>query len=191
MMEDFALDQLTMLDTTYEENTLLDDLKDVIQQMLSTIQDEVKKVILAALLLVISAPTTPAYADVDTVMEYCITQESTYDTYMDRLERMRSLDDNWDGEGAMATSCVAIDNATALVNRLPFAVLEVGLKLYPTELGAVGFKLKTASGLVRGEVGIDNMSYFVRLGKTTTHHSFEQWNDDNISVLVSSLSNLV
>lgn len=190
-MEDFALDQLTMLDTICEENALLDDLKDVIQQMLSTIQDEVKKVILASLLLAISAPTIPVYSSVDTVMEYCIVQESVSDTYMDLLERMKTLNNDWDGEGAKATNHVAIDNAKVLVNSLPLTVLEAKFKLYPTELGAVGFKLKSESGLIRGEVGIDNMSYFVRKDKTTIRHSFEQWNYDNMIVLVTYLSDLV
>lgn len=145
---------------------------------------------------IVSCAPSPIMATTITpnTVEECnsILRSSSQDKYIRILERMLHLEDDWDYEGACAINPIAVDNSKELVNMLPVSVLNTNLKLFPTELGAVAFKLKTNIGLIRGEVGIDNVSYFVRKDKQNPeHHSFEPWDLEHIQILVSSFKSIV
>jgi len=112
--------------------------------------------------------------------------------YIDKLNELSQYDEDWDDEGAPKINSIAIENAKILVGLLSDMVLSRDLKLFPTETGAVSFKLATDKGMLRLELGDGIMSYFLRLtGQETVYHSFEVWNSANIENLVSSFNCLV
>ncbi|MCQ2251183.1 MAG: hypothetical protein MJZ66_08745 [Bacteroidales bacterium] len=112
--------------------------------------------------------------------------------FLSKIEEMESLEEDWNDEGAPAINAIAIENARYLVNHLSNPVLESNLKLFPTETGAVSFKLANNKGTLRLELGDGLMSYYVSLSdKEAEHHSFEAWNTENIHTLIESFNKLV
>lgn len=107
------------------------------------------------------------------------------------LTAMASLEDNWDEEGACRTNHMAIMNTDRIVSALDKKVSS-GIRLFPTPLGAVMIKLETEKGRLKGEIGDELFSYFVKCpNENTEHHSFEELNPQNIELLRLNLSRLI
>lgn len=112
--------------------------------------------------------------------------------FLSRIDELESLEEDWNDDGAPAINAIAIENARYLVKHLSNSVLELDLKLFPTETGAVSFKLSNNKGTLRLELGDGLMSYYIRLSdKEAEHHSFEAWNTENIHTLIESFNKLV
>jgi hypothetical protein len=86
---------------------------------------------------------------------------------------------------------MAILNANRIVSSLEKTVAK-GVRLYPTPLGAVMLKLETQKGRLKGEIGDQLISYFVkRPNMAPEHHSFEEINTNNLDLLKSNLTSLI
>ena len=107
------------------------------------------------------------------------------------LREIRSLKDNWDGDGASHIDRVAIRNTNQLLTSINDTIA-CRIRLYPTPMGAVLIKLETKNGRLKCEVGGELMSYFVkRDGQATEHHSFEAIDENNISTLKQNMQSLL
>ena len=107
------------------------------------------------------------------------------------IDAISALIDNWDEEGARRIDRMAILNANRIVSSLEKTVAK-GVRLYPTPLGAVMLKLETQKGRLKGEIGDQLISYFVkRPNMTPEHHSFEEINSNNLDLLKSNLTSLI
>lgn len=107
------------------------------------------------------------------------------------IEKMADLQENWDEEGAHRINSRAISNAYRLFSGLDKSVSE-NVRLFPTPLGAVMIKLDTEKGRLKGEIGDQLMSYFVkRPSMRTEHHSFEEMNSENVNMLKANLTSLI
>ena len=94
------------------------------------------------------------------------------DRWQKDLDEISALTDNWDEEGASRIDRTAILNASRVVSSLEKTVAK-GIRLYPTPLGAVMLKLETDKGRLKGEIGDQLMSYFVkRSNMAPEYHSF-------------------
>lgn len=106
------------------------------------------------------------------------------------LKSIKALDDNWDEEGAPKISRAAIRNTQKLMDAIEGDTAAL-MRLYPTRLGAIMVKLETVKGRIKGEMGDNEMSYFVkRPGFTTEHHSFEAVNKENLRSLMHSIESI-
>ena len=107
------------------------------------------------------------------------------------IDAISALIDNWDEEGARRVDRMAIVNANRIVSSLEKPVAK-GIRLYPTPLGAVMLKLETQKGRLKGEIGDQLISYFVkRPNMAPEYHSFEEINTNNLDLLKSNLSSLI
>ena len=107
------------------------------------------------------------------------------------LRGIRSLKDNWDGDGASHIDRTAIRHTSQLLTSLN-GIIASRIRLYPTPMGAVLMKLETKNGRLKCEVGSELMSYFVkRDGKATEHHSFETIDETNITTLKQNMQSLL
>ena len=107
------------------------------------------------------------------------------------IDAISALIDNWDEEGARRIDRMAILNTNRIVSSLEKTVAK-GVRLYPTPLGAVMLKLETQKGRLKGEIGEQLISYFVkRPNMVPEHHSFEEINTNNIDLLKSNLTSLI
>ena len=107
------------------------------------------------------------------------------------IDAISALTDNWDEEGARRIDRMAILNANRIVSSLEKNVAK-GVRLYPTPLGAVMLKLETQKGRLKGEVGDQLISYFLkRPNMAPEHHSFEEINSNNLDLLKSNLTSLI
>lgn len=113
------------------------------------------------------------------------------DRWQKDLDEISALTDNWDEEGASRIDRTAILNASRVVSSLEKTVAK-GIRLYPTPLGAVMLKLETDKGRLKGEIGDQLMSYFVkRSNMAPEYHSFEEVNPNNFDLLKSNLTSLI
>ena len=107
------------------------------------------------------------------------------------LKSIRSLKAGWDEEGAPRINRDAIAHANQFLASLNSANA-VGIRLFPTHLGAVMLKLETQKGRIKCEFGDSQMSWFVkREGLATEHHSFEDINSDSWAMLASNIESIV
>ena len=113
------------------------------------------------------------------------------DRWQKDLDEISALTDNWDEEGANRIDRTAILNASRIVSSLEKTVAK-GIRFYPTPLGAVMLKLETDKGRLKGEIGDQLMSYFVkRPSMAPEYHSFEEVNPNNFDLLRSNLASLL
>lgn len=187
------------------EITQAEDLKDPISEMLDAIKEQLihlvevtrekaKKALLVIMLSCTMSPVLAVPVRMDSVVDCTeIVAASSTQKYLDKLDEIALLEDDWDGEGAKSVNEKAIDNVRHLIDNMPQSILFANLKLFPSELGAVSMKLESSKGKLRAEIGDSIFSYYVRRTgiKNAEHHSFEEWNDSSIANLVSSLSGLV
>ena len=107
------------------------------------------------------------------------------------LKGIVSLKDGWDGEGSLRINKTAIAHVRKFAAALNNSVSNL-IRLYPTNLGAVMLKLETEKGRIKCEIGDTQMSYFLkRPGFETEYHSFEDINEETLSVLKHNLDNLL
>lgn len=107
------------------------------------------------------------------------------------LKEIKALKANWDEEGAPAINKAAIRNAQKLMGMISSEAASQ-MRLMPTRLGAVMIKLETQKGRIKGEVGDNEMSYFVkRQGIPTEHYSFEPMNKERLATLVQNLESIL
>lgn len=113
------------------------------------------------------------------------------DKWQKDLDEISVLTDNWDEEGASRIDRTAILNASRIVSSLDKNVAKE-IRLYPTPLGAVMLKLETDKGRLKGEIGDQLISYFVkRPSMSPEYHSFEEITSNNIDLLKSNLASLI
>lgn len=108
---------------------------------------------------------------------------------MSQIATLSSYEEDWDGYGAAAVNSKAIRNCRQLFHGFtcndPLA-----LELMPSHHGAVIIKYKVGDVTLRGELGPDTISYYVRRkGKQTEYHNDETWNKDTISTLRKAIAN--
>ena len=194
MDADITIEIIQTEDLKDSISEMLDAIKEQLIHLAEIIQDKTKKGLLIIMLTFTLSPVQAMPISMDS-LEDCteIVVANVAGKYYDKLEKLSTLEDDWDGEGAKAVNKQAIENVRHLIEMLPQSVLLADFRLFPSELGAVSIKLKTDKGAVRSEIGDSVFSYYVRRNDTkkTEHHSFEDWSESNISMFVSSLSNLV
>lgn len=131
------------------------------------------------------------------IVQRIVSQEGVFvvqdmrENWQKDIDAISALMDNWDEEGARRINRMAILNANRIVSSLEKPVSK-GIRLYPTPLGAVMLKLETQKGRLKGEIGDQLISYFVkRPNMATEHHSFEEINTNNLDFLKSNLTSLI
>lgn len=100
-----------------------------------------------------------------------------------QLEALESYETDWDGYGASTVSLVAIDNSRALLQGIECSD-PLAMEIMPSHSGAVIFKYRFGNTVIRGEIGTDSVSFYVRRkGQPTEYHNDETWNKDTIHTL--------
>lgn len=194
-MEDQLILNLIEPDLSEEENSLhvWESFKEMLLWLCT--QLESKESLIALLMLFPEAPLTADIATFNQPQECnleCLMSSFHQNSYVDKLESFKSLEEDWDDEGAAAVNATAVDHCLYLVHQLPQEVLNAQLEWFPTELGAISLRLVTAQGKLRAEIGDTHFSYFMKpTGKESERHSYEPWDEDHIHTLVHSLLSLV
>lgn len=100
-----------------------------------------------------------------------------------QLEALKSYDTDWDGYGASPVSVSAIQNCRVLLQGIDCSD-PLAMEIMPSHSGAVIFKYRFGNTVIRGEIGNDSVSFYVRRnGQPTEYHNDEPWNEDTIYVL--------
>lgn len=110
-------------------------------------------------------------------------RKMSYGGINSQLEALESYDTDWDGYGASSVSVAAIENTRVLMQGIecndPLA-----MEIMPSHNGAVIFKYRFGNTVIRGEIGQDSVSFYVRRkGQPTEYHNDEPWNEETIHTL--------
>lgn len=100
-----------------------------------------------------------------------------------QLEALKSYNSDWDGYGASSVSPIAIVNSRALLQGIECSA-PLAMEVMPSHSGAVIFRYRFGSTVIRGEIGPDSVSYYIRRkGRPTEYHNNEPWNKETIHAL--------
>lgn len=103
-----------------------------------------------------------------------------YDGINSQLEGLRSYDADWDGYGASSVSIPAIQNSRALMQGIECSD-PLAMEVMPSHSGAIIFKYSFGGTVIRGEIGPESVSFYIRRkGLPTEYHNDEPWNADTI-----------
>lgn len=111
------------------------------------------------------------------------TKTMAYDGIRSQLEALKSYNSDWDGYGASSVSPIAIENSRVLLQGI-LCSDPLAMQIMPSHSGAVIFKYSFGNTIIRGEIGVDSVSFYVRRkGQPTEYYNDEPWNMDTIHVL--------
>lgn len=97
-----------------------------------------------------------------------------------QLEALKSYGNDWDGYGASSVLVAAIENSRTLMQGIECSD-PLAMEIMPSHSGAVIFKYRFGNTIIRGEIGPDSVSFYVRRkGQPTEYHNDEPWNMNTI-----------
>jgi hypothetical protein len=86
----------------------------------------------------------------------------TKQTLFDEIFRFRDLSENWDGYGGIPPVEGVVENTISLVEMLDERSYQYISDIYPNPHGTIGIIWERYLNMIGLEVGISNMSYYVK-----------------------------
>ena len=94
------------------------------------------------------------------------------DKWLNELDEIATLEEDWDGEGASAVQSGAVENCRLIINNTLKAIKKLE-EIYPTPFGSLCMEWTLTNGYLNAEVSMNGIGFFRKYTNGQSNINFE------------------